>query len=706
MSELDLEITARAKARAFEKALPPGQRKRLGQFFTDIPLGRLLAHLAISVDTRTVLDPMCGHGDLLDAAWQASKERGLPLTRLDGIEIDGNTACLCRERLDAVIGKTDPVRTVLTGSAFAAHRLGNLGADAYDLVIANPPYVRYQGREGEGTGTSEVRTALIEAIKSQAAGSIASIWKSLAEGYSGLSDLSIPAWLLAGLMVRQGGRLALVAPATWRSRDYADIVRYLLLRCFAIETIVEDARPGWFSDALVRTHLIVARRLDDEEARTPLAARKHWPLARWIRVAPNAGNEHSLVGAAFAGELSDVRFASWVHGATDEPINGIECTSFDVADEWAALHARARRRRWYKALEADREELPLFSSPAATVDTFLPPSLKAMVPASVQPASLATLEQAGIHVGQGLRTGCNSFFYVDARGPERDGMVPVRGSAVLGAPEFDVPTNTLRCVVRRQDDVPGIADTARLTGRVLDLRYYVLPEDYEAVLRAHHLYEACGEQAPQVMPDDLAAFVRHAATRAVTNSGLCIPELTAVRTNIREAGCRGRPPRFWYMLPNFAPRHLPAAFIPRVNHRIPWAIPNSDSPALIDANFSTFWPCDDTGWTPHSLAALLNSAWCHTFMELLGTPLGGGALKLEATHLRQMLVPRLGPDEQRLLATAGRSLTRETPDLQARIDEIILRAVTGHANASLADIANSMASHACILCDARQKAAS
>ncbi|MGH8250082.1 MAG: N-6 DNA methylase [Steroidobacteraceae bacterium] len=708
MPELDCHIAVRKTARAFEEALPPDQRKRLGQFFTGLRLGKLLAHLALSIDTRTVLDPMAGHGDLLDAAWQAARERGMSLARLDGIEIEPETARLCLERLDTIIGDAQPARTVVLGSAFDERQLSQLIADAYDLVITNPPYVRYQGRSGNAAGTDTVRMALKGAIEARAAEPVAFIWKTLADGYSGFSDLSVPSWLLAGLMVRSGGRLALVAPATWRSRDYADVVRYLLLRCFALEAIIEDTQPGWFSDALVRTHLIVARRLDDDVAATSLGEREHWPSAKWIRVSPRAADEHSLTGAAFASEVPEAGFASWVKGTMSEPVDGIEVASFDLAGEWAALQARARRQRWYKMLEAGSGDLPLFGSAPAAVPTFLPPPIKAMLPDDARSIALLTLEQAGIHVGQGLRTGCNAFFYVEACGPEEGGMVPVRGAAPLGAPTFLAPAGALRPVVRRQADVQSFANNEGLRGRVLDLQHWVLPEDHGSVQAARSAYEAIGEQIPRPMPDDLAAFVRRAATQAVTGSYKQIPELTAVRTNIRQAGRRGLPPRFWYMLPDFAPRHLPAAFIPRVIHRVPWAECNSDPAVLIDANFSTFWPRVHAGWTPHSLKALLNSIWCRTFMELLGTPLGGGALKLEATHLRHMVVPRLDDAARHALAAAGKHLTRDSPGAQTEIDAIVLGAVvrTGASVAALSALAQDMAAHARQLRGARQKAAS
>jgi len=64
----EAHIAIRNEARAFEEALPPDQRKELGQFFTGMPLGRVLAHLAVDDKTNSILDPMAGSGDLLAAA--------------------------------------------------------------------------------------------------------------------------------------------------------------------------------------------------------------------------------------------------------------------------------------------------------------------------------------------------------------------------------------------------------------------------------------------------------------------------------------------------------------------------------------------------------------------------------------------------------------------------------------------------------------
>src|SRR5579862_919448 len=228
LREFESLYAARVAARAYEAALPPEQRKRLGQYFSGLPLGKLLAHLAFDSQVCAVLDPMAGHGDLLDATWEAASECGITLDRLDAIEIDETTAATCRTRLAQISGTTQPARMTIAADAFDPVSIEKLPLHGYDLVITNPPYVRYQARNTNGTAAARIRSGLISIINARFSNVEGGVWKELAEGYSGLADLSVPAWLLAAAMVRPAGRLALIVPATWRSRDYADVIRYLL----------------------------------------------------------------------------------------------------------------------------------------------------------------------------------------------------------------------------------------------------------------------------------------------------------------------------------------------------------------------------------------------------------------------------------------------------------------------------------------------
>lgn len=697
----------RVVARSYEQTLPPDRRKRLGQYFTGIPLGKVLAHLALDPNTRTVLDPMSGHGDLLDATWEAATERDIPIQRLDGIEIDEATAQACRDRLDQIAGSgLEPVRKIINADAFDPVSIRALPLQTYDLVISNPPYVRYQSQKAKGSKSTTIRDGLKAVLAGQLSDEEARTWGALADGYSGLADLSVPAWILAAMMVQPGGRLALVVPATWRSRDYADVIRYLMLRCFALEWVVEDRQPGWFSDALVRTHLIIARRLSALESAKTIEARHGLPNPLWIQVSPEASSAGSLVGTACPGARPEKAFAAWLQARCPSTRLGITVQPFDPMGEYISLERCVGHRRWFRSIPDETGHLPLFDGVRSGDTPIVPRVLADIFQSTRLPNALLNLEDAGIVVGQGLRTGCNTFFYVtacDSAGPEET-LIEV--SPLFGARRFVVPNATLRPVLRGQSET-GSLEACRLPrGRVLDLRRWVLPEDKETVLAARQAYAAKGEAPPQLMPKELAAHVRLAAITSIERDGKVklIPELSAVRTNVRLPRDTRVIPRFWYMLPEFAPRHLPAVFIPRINHNLPWVESNLDPPVLIDANFATL-RVSFGNWTRYALKALLNSVWCRVAMEALGTPMGGGALKLEATHLRRLPVPALSDSEKDELDSVGKRLARGSSCVHALADTIVLGAIIAELDTaqSLGELAKALEKRALVLSAGRRR---
>ena len=565
--------------------------------------------------------------------------------------------------------------------------------------------MRYQARQAGG---DPVRTGLAEHVSTHVSGAPQEVWRTLAKSYSGLADLSVPSLLLAASLVRPDGRLALVVPATWRSRDYADVIRYLLLRCFAIEYILEDTQPGWFSDALVRTHLIVARRLHANEIARPVRSRSDWPTAMWLQVAPEAARGGSLVGSGFGDHAPEAAFAAWVRDGCQTPKAGISARAFVLQDEWDLLASRIKRRRWYERLEGDADDLPLFGKPLAEASTVIPEALRDILSKDILAGGLSTLRDAGIEVGQGLRTGCNGFFYVTACGPPDGETVCVEASALFDHCRFTVPVDAVRPALRRQAELDAVGGEHVPDGRVLDLHGWVLPEDAAMVDQAKAAYPTSGEKIPRIMPDALASFVRRASATALKGEGggALIPALSAVRTNVRLPKKDHVTPRFWYMLPDFAPRHVPAAFAPRINHGVAWVESNRDPAILIDANFATFW-APQGGWTRHALKALLDSAWCRAFMEALGTPFGGGALKLEATHLRHMPIPVLSGSARHELDTAGKRLTRETADIQSCVDRIIFDAALSRTSTRTLGprLASAMTERARSMSCARQRTA-
>src|ERR1035437_701245 len=113
------------------------RKKRLGQFFSGPPLARLLASIADGGKARSIIDPMCGDGDMLEVCQQDSSDQEV----LVGIEIDPDAHKTAHTRLSRRHAKGVHISL---GNCFSRKVLLGLPRLHYQMVITNPPYIRYQ----------------------------------------------------------------------------------------------------------------------------------------------------------------------------------------------------------------------------------------------------------------------------------------------------------------------------------------------------------------------------------------------------------------------------------------------------------------------------------------------------------------------------------------------------------------------------------
>lgn len=596
------------------------RKKRLGQYFSGQQVARLLAALAHREGIRSVIDPMAGRGDMLAAAGEL-----LPHCRqLHGIEIDPVAR---RECSKVLIPFSTPDSQCLCGSAFDPEQVKQLNSEGYDLVITNPPYVRYQSLKD--TAGIETRLPSALEVRNGLLGSISGLstldemdkaaFAALAVGYSGLSDLAVPSWILCAALVKNGGTLAMVVPESWLNRDYALVIRYMLLRWFRIEYVVEDIHAAWFHDAQVKTMLLVARRIPR------LVSVASWTDETYLHVELPSGmsDGKSLIsGGRLAKSRQPERaFAkkarAVLEGKSDDLADAATWTKVRLADQASTVMRRAAEEQWLISLEPNVQA-------NKAVGHVIPSGLADWFGGFTR---FETLRDLGVDVGQGLRTGANDFFYADLV-EASSGFAKVRVSPLFDRSTISLPTACVRPVVRRQADIRSlVVAPANLTGVVLAFHGWALPEHAEAA-RAKPL------------PELISEHVRRAGLAKVGEKAL--PTLSAVAPNARKANPRtGAPTRFWYMLPDFAPRHLPDLFVPRVNGATPSVSLNPQRQALVDANFSTLWTKDRARVTVPALLAFLNGSLARALYECSGAVMGGGALKLEATHLRSLPLPAL-----------------------------------------------------------------
>ena len=616
-------------------------RKRLGQYFTGIRLARLLAALAAADQATSILDPMAGSGDMLQGALELHSSRVFAA----GIEIDLALSRLCQSRLEKQA-------TIVGGDAFQPDTWNQLPG-SWDLVITNPPYVRYQDVAGQSVhglpNGQDIRHGLMGCLAQ--ADNLADVEKRVfvdcARGYSGLADMAVPAWMLAASRVATGGRLALVVPNTWLSRDYAAPVVYLLRRFFDLEFVVDDMDMNWFADALVRTTLVVATRVPDKG--TAFGEGCHLKISLPAAV----GGTSSLVERICVSENSELVFAAAVRDLlTSKRSTQIGAVRTKISNEQDLIGHLER--------SAEAQQWPEVKTKTRRRQNHVAEELSRFARRDVQFVSLADL---GWTVGQGLRSGANDCFYVKS---VTNGMFE---SSVMPGVGLELPDDAMLPAIRRQTDLRGTngREPSSTSSHVLVLEGWALGEDIKSTE---------GPKPWKQMQGDLEELVRVAAEVKVRRGcrEVCLPELSAVKTNVRISSPRSGPARFWYQLPRLRPRHRPSLFLARVNGSTPRPFLNPGGAWVVDANFSTLWPIEKEAPDRHLLLALLSSSWCRAYFELIGTVMGGSALKLEATHLRQILLPMPGESESGELLRLGMRLSRNIGDeiqLLRRIDQTV-----------------------------------
>lgn len=651
----------------------------LGQFFTPLPLCRLAAAAVLRDGAKTVLDPTCGTGNMLRAAHERLGRTG----QLLGLELDPVLADQAREAV--------PSAQVHTTSIFdAAAQAGWSGA--YDAVLGNPPYVRYNvaapALHARGSATLQavvdrhpswsptrqaawaMRCSLVGADIDEAtawlrhpasAPEALRPWVQLVAAWSGRSDLSVPVWLASLRALRPGGRLAFVAAESPVSRGYGRWLRYAWLRFATPELVVHPGNGAWFADAQVPVALRVLRGVAPHEA-PPLSERRDDAVVRIVHLdaSVDLSTEAGMAKLAWTAEapLGQAAAVSSALRQGEGPWRVQEVALRALAEQvLGELH------------EAAPDVLARLEHRRRVVGGVAPR------PAYVEAAldrTWRTLPQLGLTPRQGLRTGYNPFFYAQTVRPGR-----VRLSPELGGAELDVEAPWVRPALRYQRELEGPdVEELPVVWWVLVTQGGVTPDE----LAAYHdaWVAAWARDGVRVVPPAVQDWVARGQAHTVPRNGQDVPmtTLSAVAPNSWRPdpssfrhGDLPPPPRGFHQL-RLTPRHTAPLVLGRLVNERPRPALNLGG-RLVDANFSTFELAD--GIDPHAAFALLSSTAAWAAMEACGTAMGGGALKVEATHLRQVRLPEVWARPE--LADLGRELVAdsgsERDDVLAKIDRVV-----------------------------------
>lgn len=217
------QVDVRAVTDAAGVITPTGRYTNLdpiklrGGYYTPEAVAEWLAKWGIRQASDTVLEPSCGDGNLLIAAAKRLLDLGASGPEIErqiqGVELSSVEASAARGRVDDLLTGVRP-DVVQADDFFGWWSSTSKETKGFDVVIGNPPFIRYQ--------------AFPEPARSRAMDLMAQAGLKANK----LTNIWVPFVVAAIEALKPGGRLALVIPAELLQVTYAGQLRRFLTASF------------------------------------------------------------------------------------------------------------------------------------------------------------------------------------------------------------------------------------------------------------------------------------------------------------------------------------------------------------------------------------------------------------------------------------------------------------------------------------------
>lgn len=258
----------------FEHLIPHEEQILLGQFYTPRPVADLLVAFTIDGDRPFVVDPGCGsgtflmsaysylahaarlsHKELLSIIWGfdlspfAAELAVINLYRQDMSEFQNFPRIVPGNFFDRHPGETVefPSARVTVGSPSKIP----VPIPKFDCIIGNPPYLRSQNQDDLDPG-----------YRKQLFGAAAKV------GVDAPAKTDLFAFFIYHTMrfMKPGSRLGFVTPTSWLTADYASSLQKALLGEVRVVAVITSSAESFFPQVDVNALLLVAERINAEEA--------------------------------------------------------------------------------------------------------------------------------------------------------------------------------------------------------------------------------------------------------------------------------------------------------------------------------------------------------------------------------------------------------------------------------------------------------
>lgn len=188
------------------------EQKLRGAYYTPLQLANAIVHLFTTENIQTVLEPSCGDGVFLDSLEQASLIENI--TSIDAVEIEPDEALKVQNNYRNYNNIT------IYNEDFFEFYNQVLGQKRYDLILGNPPYIRYQYLT-EHQRELQSKILVSHGMKSN---KLINAWV---------------AFLVACVqLLSETGKIAFVIPAEIMQVAYAEDLRLFLSEHFAKITLI------------------------------------------------------------------------------------------------------------------------------------------------------------------------------------------------------------------------------------------------------------------------------------------------------------------------------------------------------------------------------------------------------------------------------------------------------------------------------------
>lgn len=754
----------------YEDVICESHRKENGEFYTDDDISKFITTFALNIDKKNnitnAIDTMCGTGMFLKSVQDLNDGN----INLWGIEKNRVTAQVCNQILQnrkesdkyniniininlfsIDINNHDEIKTI-------SGDLRKIPKDGFDLIIGNPAYIRYQalgylfneipdyikeyyisiGKKLESSSDyvkfvgvyirslllcknnykNEILDNISKVLKKRKISSNDDEWETLIRSYSGLSDSTVPTWFLSYRLCKEDGVIGYITSNSWLKKDYGNSLKKFFVNNTKLRYVFDMSNIKCFDDAQVNTSIVICQKSSESNLNKTNSI-------RFIKFKSSYGKNVELKTAILkilyknnlatdSEECIFNKFQSFINNLKedyeDENINIriVKQNTLNTEEDTKVID-------WGKYFETN-------SVLEKVIDN-----------------SWVEIEKEGIAINQGLRSGCNNFFYLESMQIKDliknnvihkiqhynfenkiweelsyEERLRIRFKKIIYLPDdyiknskdykflvfkyehmgekkissLFINKNYLRKSIKSVKDIKkySIGDD-RCKNYILDVKKKVMKHEFTKFVEEYREYMqewivkgfGCNDVSVE-------KYINFYSSLKIKNKNKYIQvKDMPVLVGYQNKPTKDKIPTMWYTL-SFTERHLPDMFINRINYKDLNVVLNNNDKYVVDANFNTITLNQKNNYEMMIYFAILNSTIFKLQLENNCANLGGGALKVETSGVKKCKIPsikKISKDcKDKLFLLAIELSNKELGDVHTikMIDEVIIRETTNKEN--------------------------